>query len=219
VCGGGEQVVKGFVSTGARRFAVVDVSVPSSFVLRGLITQTTILEYLSSHADLLGSLGALPATDLLPPLPGPPADGAEGTPARPAVITVGATETAVAALTTLVSHKVWGAPVVDASGAIVANFSVSDVRHLASVTNQADADAALALPVLEFLRTSGGGGRGPSPSLTPVVVSPSDSVSMVVELLAASKLHHVYVVDADRRPTGVVSLTDVMRALAASIAL
>ena len=115
------------------------------------------------------------------------------------------TATARDALTNLVTHKVWGAPVVDGTGAIVANFSVSDVKHLASVTNKADADAALALPVLEFLRAS--------PSLAPVVVQAGDTVSMAIQLLAESHLHHIYIVDAARVPQGVLSLTDVMAAL------
>ena len=68
------------------------------------------------------------------------------------IVTVGESTVAREALATLVALKIWGVPVVDAAGAIVANFSVSDVRHLARVTNQADAEAALALPVLEFLR-------------------------------------------------------------------
>jgi hypothetical protein len=68
------------------------------------------------------------------------------------IVTVGESTVAREALATLVALKIWGVPVVEAAGAIVANFSVSDVRHLARVTNQADAEAALALPVLEFLR-------------------------------------------------------------------
>ena len=51
---------------------------------------------------------------------------------------------------------------VDGAGAIVANFSVSDVRHLAKVTNQADAEAALSLPLMEFLGRWGAPGRGVS---------------------------------------------------------
>ncbi len=67
------------------------------------------------------------------------------------MVTVTEATTAREALSTLVTLKIWGVPVVDGSGAIVANFSVSDVRHLAKVTNQADAEAALGLPVVEFL--------------------------------------------------------------------
>ena len=55
------------------------------------------------------------------------------------------------ALSTLVTLKIRGLPVVNDAGVIVANFSASDVRHLASVTNQAEAEAILDLPVGDFL--------------------------------------------------------------------
>ena len=113
------------------------------------------------------------------------------------------------------ANKVSGAPVVDDDGVIVANFSVSDVRLLANVTNQADADAALALPVLAFLRERAprhGSTGGPS-ALSPVVVQEGDSVGMAIQLLAESRLHHIYIVDGARRPVGVLSLIDVVRAM------
>jgi CBS domain-containing protein len=102
-----------------------------------------------------------------------------------------------------------GLPIVDAEGAIVANFSVSDVRHLASVTNKADTEAALARPVLDFLRAH----RGDAPLAPPVTVQVTDTVLVAIQLLAESHLHRVYIVDEDRKPVGVLSLTDVLRAL------
>ena len=128
-----------------------------------------------------------------------------------------ATATAGEAFHVLASHGISGAPVVDAAGVVVANVSVSDMRRLAHTTNHADTDAALAKPVLEFLRGGpAGAGRAADPVVTstePVVVHAGDSVGMVVQLLAESRLHHVYVVDGARRPVGVLALADVLRAL------
>ena len=67
------------------------------------------------------------------------------------MVIVPSMHTAREAFAVLTSAGVSGVPVVDIAGAIVANFSVSDVRHLARITNQADAETALALPVLEYL--------------------------------------------------------------------
>ena len=53
------------------------------------------------------------------------------------------------ALSTLVTLKIRGLPVVNDAGVIVANFSASDVRHLASVTNQAEAEAILAKKLIK----------------------------------------------------------------------
>ena len=97
----------------------------------------------------------------------------------------------------------------DATGAIVANFSVSDVRKLASVTNKADTQAALSLLVLEFLRTQ----RGDTGVTPPVTVNVTDTVLVAVQLLAESRLHRLYIVDEDRKPVGVLSLTDIIRSL------
>ena len=55
-------------------------------------------------------------------------------------------------------------------------------------------------------------GGGPA-SLSPVVVQEGDSVTMAVQLLAASHLHHVYIVNEHRVPVGVLSVSDVVRAL------
>lgn len=38
-------------------------------------------------------------------------------------------------------------------------------------------------------------------------------MALVIQLLAESRLHHVFVVDLKRRPVGVISLTDIIQAL------
>ncbi len=42
----------------------------------------------------------------------------------------------------------------------------------------------------------------------------TDSVSVALQLLAESHLHHLYVVDVERKPVGVLTLTDLLRGLA-----
>lgn len=44
--------------------------------------------------------------------------------------------------------------------------------------------------------------------------APDDTLSAVLARLVARRLHRLYVVDADRKPVGVVTLTDVLRAVA-----
>ena len=197
------QVLRAFANQGVHRLAVISTAGHGKRLI-GVITQTAVVRFLAKKMDMLEPIDGMPLSQfLLKPY------------ARPTVSCVPATATARDALHTLVSHKVSGAPVVDETGAIVANFSASDVRLLANVTNQADADAALALPVLTFLRERAPKdlhSSGPS-ALSPVVVQESDSVTMAIQLLAESRLHHIYIVDAARHPVGVLSLTDVIRAL------
>lgn len=201
-----DKVLRAFVSESAHRLAVVNVEDGRRVV--GVITQSSIVRYLAKHMELLEPVSADVAARFFSMTSSSSSSSAS-------VVTIPLAATARDALQTLVSHKVSGAPVVDSDGVIVANFSVSDVRLLAAVSNQVDADAALALPVLNFLRE-----RAPKDmhsiapsSLSPVVVQESDSVAMAIQLLAESRLHHIYIVDASRRPVGVLSLTDVIRAL------
>ncbi len=123
-----------------------------------------------------------------------------------------ATESTQNAMALLLSNRVSGIAVTHPTdGTIVANFSASDVRALATVTNQADVSRMLQTPVYEFLRSH----RADTGCLSPVTVISSDSVGMAIELLAEGKLHHVYEVDALRKPVGVLSVTDILHALAA----
>jgi CBS domain-containing protein len=46
-----------------------------------------------------------------------------------------------------------------------------------------------------------------------VLCRPGSSLSEVVAMLVASKVHRVYVVDEQERPVGVVTITDVLRKL------
>jgi CBS domain-containing protein len=166
------------------------------------------VRFLRLRGDVIGPIAHVPVSDFLT-LAHPRGS--------PTPITVPATLPTRDAPQVLITHKVWGLPVVDDAGGVVANFSVSDVRHLAWAAGAGvgEADAALATPVLAFLQerhvaTTGGSSGG---SLSPVVVRPSDTVSMLVQLLAEGHLHHVYVVGEGRVPQAVLSLTDVMRAL------
>lgn len=49
------------------------------------------------------------------------------------------------------------------------------------------------------------------------MVQGGDSVAVALQLLAESRLHHVYLVDSDRRPVGVIALSDVVGALTACL--
>jgi hypothetical protein len=60
--------------------------------------------------------------------------------------------------------------------------------------------------------------RSPSPPPSPpavVTCAPDTPFHEVVSRLAASGVHRIYIVDAQRKPTGVITLTDVLKAVAA----
>jgi CBS domain-containing protein len=184
------------------RLAVVEVQAGKKvFRVAGVITQSDVVHFLARHRHLLGALGEARMASFI---------GARD------VVSVPSTATTREAMQLLVSSKVHGAPVVNGDGVMVANISVSDIRSLAH-TKAADVDAVLASNILDFLRLREESEGRPSFSLSPLVVHPEDSFSTAVGLLGESGLHRLVVVDASRRPVGVLSLTDVLTAVAASL--
>ena len=112
----------------------------------------------------------------------------------------------LSALRTLVEldeHNLSAAGVVNDSGELVANISVSDLRDV-----QVEKAGILALPVLEFLAAQAGCRR----PRAPVTVQPSDSLRSVLERMVADDVHHVYVVTAEavRRPTAIITPADIL---------
>ena len=209
-------MLRSFVTARAHRLAVVDDTAARR--LLGVISQSDVVRHLHAHPDLLTGIATLPCAAYFAGLSSGSGSGSSSSsgPSAARVTTVPQDATAFFALQALVAAQVSGAPVVDDHGAVVANFSASDVRLLAGAANAADAGGSLDLPVLRFLADRGPKGvHDPAPSaLSPVVLQQGDSVAVAVQLLATSRLHHVYVVDAARKPLAVVSLSDVVRALA-----
>lgn len=83
------------------------------------------------------------------------------------------------------------------------NLSESDIRGLGADTFMAQ----LSEPVGQFLSEFS------MRSLTPVFVTPHDTIMTLFETVVGNRLHHVWVQDADGKPTGVITLTDIMNAL------
>lgn len=168
-----------------------------------------IVKYLFEHRAALGTLAFAPVSTLLRPT------------ASTSIISVGIAATVGDALRALVSNKITGLPVLDDTGRIIANVSVSDVRGLAhALSKPEEIEKILSTNIIEFLADSRGkAGRAAPPSLTPAVLRPGDSFGAAVELLATSSLHRLYVVDSDNMPVGVITLTDIVKTVASTLQL
>ncbi len=90
----------------------------------------------------------------------------------------------------------------DADGKLVGNLSISDIRALANRSKEGIEDA-LAKPVEDFV--SPGGERRPV-----ISVSSKDSLLGVIELMCTSRVHRVYITQADA-VVGLISITDVLK--------
>ncbi|KAH9252913.1 hypothetical protein BASA81_009069 [Batrachochytrium salamandrivorans] len=130
------------------------------------------------------------------------------------VLTVKATDPARLAFQIMVENNVSSVCVVDEeTGQVLTALSTKDIRLLPRIENAALVDAnLLSLSCQEFVA------RIRQLNLTTTmaacaVVDLGSNLHVVLGKLAASRLHRVYVVDAERKPVGVISVSDVVVAL------
>jgi CBS-domain-containing membrane protein len=138
------------------------------------------------------------------------------------VITVPQEMPLPAAARVLAQAQVGGAPVVDSQGRCVGVFSASDLARRAQLEKRA-AQRAPAIPgcvcsdweVVEHdWDTLLAESVGWYMTADPVLVSPETRVGELARMMVDAHIHRLIVAGTDRRPTGVVSSTDVLAALA-----
>lgn len=167
----------------------------SGMRVTGVVSQSDVVATILANKQVLGAAANKTVEDLELD------DGA--------VFTVTTDTPALNAFGTLVRDKKSSVGIVDETGKLVGNLSVSDVRALRSPA----AFASLRLGVADFLAEA----RGPA---TPrgtglvVTVSPKTTFIEVLQRLTPMHLHRVYVVDADNKPVSIITLTDVLRIVA-----
>jgi CBS domain-containing protein len=155
-----------------------------------VMSQSDIVSYLATHGVYIGSNMTKPITEAgLPPL---------------GVVSVSDDLNVVDCMKFMVEHGLSAVPVVDKNGRMIANFSATDLLGL-NETNF----ALMGLSVKQYLNKVHG---YPKP---PVVCTVADTVEAVILKMEVHKVHRVYIVDHSMRPTGIISMTDIMRFLLA----
>lgn len=109
------------------------------------------------------------------------------------------TDTVFTTLELLASKKHQSVAIVDTSGKLVGNFSVTDMRALDTMDKkQFEAN------VLDFLKAT-------SPrSLSPCAVKEQQTIYAALETVVREKIHGIWIVDGDGKPTSRVSLSDII---------
>jgi CBS domain-containing protein len=128
------------------------------------------------------------------------------------LITVRDTQPTIAALKILYEHKVSAVAVVNKEGILVGNLSASDLKGATIVTDSdqgADPFGSLFLPVITFLK-QGGMTKFPVGTCTR-----NTAFNFVLLRILALRVHRLWIVDEKEHPIGVISLTDIMKALIA----
>jgi CBS domain-containing protein len=123
------------------------------------------------------------------------------------VVSVSADTRAIDAFETIHNKKVTGVAVVDSNGKLVDNISASDLKLIGADIEML---SRVFMTVSEFLKLD-----GKERSL--IFVNKSSTVGEVLEKLVSTKTHRVYVVDDNNKPTGVISLGDILEAVLSSV--
>lgn len=154
-----------------------------------IISQSSIVAFLQAHKDRIEG-------DL---------DEAVGTHGSAPVLTVRDTTTAYDVFKLMdVKHRT-AVAVTDSQGYLLGCTSGSDLKLFA----QNPRASSLKLPIQEFLsdvRASQNDIRSPT-----IVVGPQDTLAYVLAKFAATRVHRLFVVDANHRAQRVLSISDVIR--------
>lgn len=178
------ELLVGF-QRGVHRAIVID----DTQKLQRIVSQSDVIRFVSEYIEYYGPLGQTQLQEV-------------GLGQHP-VITVNQKARAVNAFHILQENKVSAVAVVDDSGVLVANLSISDLRGL-----DLDRLGDLMLSIPAFLLKT----RKQS-LLPPIICRPHTTFETVVLKLASTRVHRIWNVDEAGRPIGVVSLTDVIKLL------
>lgn len=133
------------------------------------------------------------------------------------IVTMSINAQAIHAFWDIYFNKVSAVAVIDKEGKLLGNLSASDIRVrsflISTLTGKGIGGpsrrfSALLLPVGEFSQLD-----GPEFSKAAVRCKPTSTFDEVITLLSEKKIHRVWVVDEAEKPVGLVSTTDIMKAL------
>eukprot|EP01089_Gocevia_fonbrunei_P006116 TRINITY_DN16657_c0_g1_i1.p1 TRINITY_DN16657_c0_g1~~TRINITY_DN16657_c0_g1_i1.p1 ORF type:complete len:306 (-),score=70.15 TRINITY_DN16657_c0_g1_i1:31-948(-) len=110
------------------------------------------------------------------------------------------------ALKQCILNSISGAAVVGSDGKVEANFSVSDLRGI----DVDELKRLLNVSISKFLQQTKG-----DLLKFPITVKENDDLAQVVRLMHQHHVHRVHVVDNGEKLLGIISITDVMKALLA----
>ncbi|KAJ1650646.1 hypothetical protein IWQ61_008609, partial [Dispira simplex] len=183
------KVIKAF-SSGIHRSLVCAYPTPDAKSPKPsfLLTQSDVVYYIFKHPDVVPAAILDQSVQALFP------EAFSRT-----LLTVHAQDPTLHALRYMDHNDRTAAAVLDYEGRLVGNISASDLRGLRD-TNL----GLLQDPVMQFLDRI----RPQRPS--PVVTTRDGTLRYVIEQVCIHKIHRVWVVDDNRRPVTVVTLTDII---------
>ena len=133
--------------------------------------------------------------------------------AKSAVITISSAEPTLNAFKLINDHRVSGVGVVDASGKLVGNISVSDMREIGYSARLFD---KIQLPISQFIELIHQ--AHPDQPQAILSVTPTASLREVFQKILSSRVHRIYVVSpTDGSPIGIISLGDILSKISSAL--
>ncbi|KAL6069800.1 hypothetical protein QOT17_007372 [Balamuthia mandrillaris] len=165
-----------------------------------IVTQSAVVDHLAKHMSALGPIVNTPLKEL-------------GVVGKKKVITVSIDSRTIDAYKLMHQHKISAIAVVDADGHLVANVSTRDIR---AISTDSSILAKLYQPISHFLTQI----HMDSIDIVNPAISCSmkDALGLVLGKLAVSKVHRIYIVDAQNQPIDVISLSDILVLLSSTAA-
>jgi CBS domain-containing protein len=114
------------------------------------------------------------------------------------VVAVVESEALIKAFSAIVETQYTGLAVIDSKGGLVSNISASDLRGLTMENFD-----RLNVPIHQFVSMKA--------KKELVTCRPKDTVETVMEKMVTNRVHRVYVVDDQGRPSNVITMTTIMR--------
>jgi len=160
-----------------------------------LVTQSQVVAFLAKNLDLIGRKKDKPVSLC---------EDAR----KPRVLSVSEDSLAIDAFNSMVEKGVSGLAVVDSSGVLCGNISLRDLK---AISYDARLFWRLQQPIKNFLSKLGAeyATKHGRPS-TLITATEDDTLGHIIKTLAEHQIHRVYIVDSDKKATGLLSLKDVL---------
>lgn len=169
-----------------------------------IVTQSSVIKFISENMDDFASVTQKPLSEL------------GLTDARP-VVSISIDDCVVSAFRAMRDNHVSGVPLLDENGAVVG--CISD-RHIRSVllkgSSKRPLHQILALTCTEFLASLPPGHTRHGDMHPAIMCKPTDQLHDIIRKLATTRIHRIFLVDADHKPVRVISLCDIIELLLAS---
>jgi len=150
--------------------------------ITNIISQSDVVKYMDANIDLLGECADKTIQEL-------------NIASTDKLVVAESVQSVISAFKLLASNLVSAVPIVDKQGTLAGTLSVSDLKLLK------DDLSPLLLPTSQY--------KSKQETIPDIVCTMATPLRSVISMLASTGVHRVWVVDEQRKPTSVISITNV----------